>query len=343
MAAVAWSAACLAAAGGIAAIVDLSNRLFGVYRRTPWGLSWRVMLTVAAGGMLLSPLFLLAVSHPNAEVWAAAAALVAVGAVIHLLRPLRRGVACVPERECLQTSHPLSPGLRHVTCNLTVKALPGAISGLRLLLLSDLHCNTAAKLAALRHCVDAVAASKPDLVLVLGDLGEDASLLPDVVSALASIPSTLGSFCVRGNHDFEGGRAQLIADLLSQTPIDLLDNRTWSGEELTLVGMEEPWNAAPLPGDLGTGFQIALSHTPDNVFPLAPLGVELVVSGHTHGGHLHLPGLGPLFVPSRHGRLLTRGAFRLRDTTLYVTPGLGYFADRPWGRGEVAELVLHRG
>ncbi len=96
----------------------------------------------------------------------------------------------------------------------------------------------------------------------------------------------------------------------------------------------------PCRGAPAGGFRIALSHTPDNLFALERAGVDLVVAGHTHGGWLKLPGIGPFAVASRYGALLALGAFRLRRTTLYVTPGFRYYPCAPWRGGEVAELTL---
>jgi predicted MPP superfamily phosphohydrolase len=261
-------------------------------------------------------------------------------ALVHLFRPRRHGVRRAGHGGRRETARSLDSGLRLVQCELTLESLPPVLAGLRLLLLSDLHCSSVQCLGRLREHVSALAATEPDIVAILGDFGEKADLLPDTVAALASLPARIGSFCVRGNHDFEGGRAGLLADLLAGTEIHLLDGRTWCGDRLTLLGVEAPWaggSCLPAPGD---GFVLALSHTPDNVFALERSGVRLVVSGHTHGGHLRLPGLGPVLVPSRYGTLLASGSYRVRGTELYVTRGFGYFSGTHWGHAEAVQLTL---
>jgi predicted MPP superfamily phosphohydrolase len=318
-----WLAASAAALGAGAAVLDLGGRLFGSYRRSLRAVAWRMLVLATAAGLLLAPLWLLLAGCPGAGVWAWVAAPLGAAAVVGLVRPARRGVGRMAEPAWVETEEPLAPGVRLVRSELAVDSLPQQPSGLRLLVLSELHCNTRRGLDALGQCVDAVAARQPDLVLILGDLGGKADLLPGVVARLAAVPARIGSFCVRGNHDFEGGRAALIAELLADTPIHLLDNRAWTGDGVALTGIEAPWNGAELTEKFGNDFTIALSHTPDNLFAFERLGIDLVVSGHTHGGHLRIPGLGPLLVPSGYGTLLARGAFCLRRTTLYVTPGLG--------------------
>ncbi len=72
-------------------------------------------------------------------------------------------------------------------------------------------------------------------------------------------------------------------------------------------------------------FRIVLSHSPDQFPRAASAGVELVVSGHNHGGQIRLPVFGPILMPSRYSRHFDRGFFRSRDgaSTLYVSQGIG--------------------
>jgi predicted MPP superfamily phosphohydrolase len=72
---------------------------------------------------------------------------------------------------------------------------------------------------------------------------------------------------------------------------------------------------------------LVLSHTPDNVYALAEQGATAVFAGHTHGGQMRVPWLGPLIVPSRYGRRFDRGHFDVEGTHLYVSAGVG--ADAP--------------
>ena len=335
-----WLAGAMGSIGAGAAVLDLSNRLFGSYRRTAWGVAWRAAVCVLVGGLLAAALTLGLTAGAGRSLWTWAAAVAGVAAVIHLFHPSRHGTRKLRVPTCVENRRRIAPGLDAVQCELALQALPQELAGLRLLLLSDLHCGSSAALERIGQVADAAAAWEPDIVAILGDLGERRRFLPDVVRYLAGVPARLGAFCVRGNHDFGGGRGTLIAQMLADTPIRLLDNRVWTGEGFSLVGTEAPWNEAELPSAPGEGFRIALSHTPDNLFALDRLGVDLVVSGHTHGGRLHVPALGPLLVPSRYGSLLARGAFRFGGTTLYVTAGLGYFAGTLWGRAEVAQVVL---
>jgi len=179
-------------------------------------------------------------------------------------------------------------------------------------------------------------------VFVLGDLGEREDLLPGVVQAVSAIPSRFGTFVVRGNHDCEGWRDQAIQELLARNRITLLASETLPlpGMNVALIGLEHPWCRSPLPRRPDAGLIIGLSHTPDNIHLLRQLGAHVCVAGHTHGGALRLPLIGPLLVASRLGRFLNKGPFRLGDTLLYVTPGIGYFLGSPRNRGEILRLTI---
>jgi predicted MPP superfamily phosphohydrolase len=257
-----------------------------------------------------------------------------------MFRPLRQGVQGLSPPGCLESVSRLTPDTELRQCTLTLDSLPEHLNGLRLLLLTDLHCNSRQGVNRLRRCVDVAASRSPDLALVLGDFGEKADLLPSAVATVASLHARLGTFCVRGNHDFEHGRARLLAGLLADTPIQLLDDRVWTGNGLCLIGTEAPWGSGAIPDIPRDGFRIALSHTPDNFFALQRGGADLVVAGHTHGGWLRIPHLGPVLVASRYGALLALGAFRLRQAVLYVAPAFRHYPCAPWRGGEVTELIL---
>ena len=68
-------------------------------------------------------------------------------------------------------------------------------------------------------------------------------------------------------------------------------------------------------------FRILLSHSPDQFYRARNWGVDLMLSGHNHGGQIRLPALGPVFMPSIYSRRFDRGFFRSGSTLLYVSEG----------------------
>ena len=122
----------------------------------------------------------------------------------------------------------------------------------------------------------------------------------------------------------------------------LLQNQTHHDEELnvTLVGLEIPWVQGVLPAGPHPGLVLCLTHMPDNPIHFPDLGGHFGFAGHTHGGGLRLPWIGPLLVPKFYGRFLDRGWFARQDSKLRITPGIGYFPARKSNNGELLRLKL---
>ena len=114
------------------------------------------------------------------------------------------------------------------------------------------------------------------------------------------------------------------------------------GSQVSVLGLEVPWERAMTRESLADRFVLGLSHTPDNIRLLARMDVNVGVAGHTHGGRLRVPGLGPLWVPSRLGRFMDQGLFTRGDSAMYVTAGLSYFLARAGKQGEILRLTLSR-
>ncbi len=89
-------------------------------------------------------------------------------------------------------------------------------------------------------------------------------------------------------------------------------------------------------------FRILLSHSPDLFYKAQRWGIDLMLSGHNHGGQIRFPLVGPVFMPSRYSRRFDRGFFRQNGTLLYVNEGVG--GKHPVRYGcppEISRLVLH--
>jgi predicted MPP superfamily phosphohydrolase len=330
--------------GEVALLFDLANRLFGSYVRTPVACAVRILAVVLACLALASPACF---AHVRPDSTAGRALFHFTGLLggllfIHFLFPYRWGIRRVREPKAVGTIKPLTTGLALREATVEVRALPPGLDRFTVLAIADAHCNGERQLALLAECLKGLAGRPPDCVFVLGDLGEREDLLPGVVQAVSAIPSRFGTFVVRGNHDCEGWRHQAIQELLGKNRVALLTNETrvLPGVDVALIGLEHPWHRSPLPRRPDADLVIGLSHTPDNIHFLRQLGAHVCVAGHTHGGALRLPFIGPLLVASRLGRFLDQGPFRLGETLLWVTPGVGYFLGRPRNRGEILRLTI---
>jgi predicted MPP superfamily phosphohydrolase len=271
------------------------------------------------------------------------AALAGACAFVHFLFPYRRGITRESDRANRSTSE-LVPGIVLADVTASISGLPAEADGITCLVLSDLHCNDKQQLELVRRAVKQLRSDCADLVFLLGDFGERRELLPEIVAMVANLPTRFGTYCVLGNHDFEGGRRPILLDLLQRCGVRVLDDEYYEvkGLGINLLGLAYPWSGTQVLPERRKGFVLALTHSPDNLPYLAGLGVPLAFAGHTHGGKFKLPGLGAMLVPSAIGRFLDEGWFRLGDTSLYLTRGLGYFPGRFGNRGEVCRFTLNR-
>ena len=224
--------------------------------------------------------------------------------------------------------------------------LPLQADGLRLAHFSDLHCSAITSARVVRRVVEACNALRPDAVLLTGDyvsrrdsyssLTLASSWAPPVMEygaavarELAALRAPEGVFAVPGNHDYSQGRFDAVAGLLREAGITTLVNRSVRLRDvLPLVGLDDvragrPHVRAACEGIAPHEAHVVLSHNPRALTMLAGRNC-LLLSGHTHGGQVHLPGTRFRSRPSdmRHSPLF-QGWYRAGATRLYVTPGVG--------------------
>lgn len=310
------------ALGLVVILLETANRVFGTYLRTPARVFRRVAGLAAVVLLYALPLGIWWL-EPGNTVARALSWLTAVLGVVLLvvyLRPPRFGVRRAKGAEELR--RPLAEDAELRTVRLAPPAWPADAPALRILALSDPHCNTLEEVERVSARARAACAEPPDLVLVPGDLGETEALLPEVLRMLGDLPSRHGTFLVLGNHDMEEGRDEVIPELAAEAGVHLLRNQVLPLPQagVAVAGLEVPWQgAAPAPEtDLPL---LGLVHSPDAVFDLARINVRAAVCGHTHGGMFRPPVIGPLLVPSLLGRALAYGVYRLGSTHLVVSSG----------------------
>ncbi len=233
--------------------------------------------------------------------------------------------------------------------NLHFSDLPVGLEGLSIGQLSDLHLGHRYSFTNAQRAIDLLLAAQPDLIVLTGDLVQTRSAiarLPDVVSRLHA---PLGIYAVPGNHDYWEGMPH-IADMLREHRIQLLINRHQvierNGARLLLVGVDDHWDGRPdlalaLGGAPEHDFRLLLAHCPDIADEAAAFGFHLQLSGHTHGGHVRAPGLGPLCLP-RHGWRYDMGHFQVGAMQLFVSRGIGGIPLRFGCPPEVNLFRLHR-
>ena len=207
----------------------------------------------------------------------------------------------------------------------------GGLADLCIAHLSDLHAGHFMTEADLSRIFERVAREEPHLVLLGGDLIErNAEEILLLGKALSLLRPPLGIFAVPGNHEYSAeAELRLWRSFLEEPGVELLMNRglrlEHHGETLWLAGVDdlthgEPDLAAAVAGAREEEPVVLLSHHPDMFREAAWVGVDLTISGHTHGGQITLYGKTPL----RQTRLgYWRGQFDVDGARLYVSRGAG--------------------
>ncbi len=224
--------------------------------------------------------------------------------------------------------------------------LPAAWDGLSVLHLSDFHfCGTPDRVFY-EEVMDRCRDWEPDIVAFSGDLLDSDRLCRWVVPLFRRLRWREAAFAILGNHDFNH-QPPLCRRLLRRAGFQVLGNSwqetTVRGERLIAIGHEGPWfRPGPDLSDCPSGpFRLCLSHTPDNLPWARANGVDLMLSGHNHGGQVRFPLIGSVFVPSKFSRAYDCGSFHEPPTLLHVSRGLaGKQPLRFRCRPEVTKIVL---
>ena len=215
--------------------------------------------------------------------------------------------------------------LEIVRATLPVSGLPLALDGLRIGLITDLHHSEMVPLQDVQRAAAMMMEERPDLIVLGGDYvtyGDRRYVVP-CAEGLAPLAAPDGVYAVLGNHDDD---RDMPAALTSNGFTVLKDARTAvsvRGEKLEIAGIRF-WTqrsrdiARVLKGAAGPVLLIA--HDPRRLKEAAEMKVAMVLSGHTHGGQVNLPLLGP--VAARKFPVIA-GIGRRSDTTIFVSRGVG--------------------
>lgn len=216
---------------------------------------------------------------------------------------------------------------RIITVHETLEVLgwPEALAGLRIGFLTDLHRSATVTHDLIAAAVAAVMAHVPDLVIIGGDYvtNRDRRYVEPAAAALAGLSAPHGVFAVLGNHDDERD----VSTALSHAGYTVLkDARTRiavQGEEVDVAGLRYWTSRMPDVARVVRGASsslILVAHTPKRLSEAAALSVPVLLSGHTHGGQIVLPGLGP--IAAREFPVIA-GTARRENTTVFVSRGVG--------------------
>lgn len=241
--------------------------------------------------------------------------------------------------------------LRREKVTIPVAGLPAGWRGARIVQLSDLHAGRHITRQRLQAIARRAARLKPDVLVVTGDIVHNSpAFARQAAEAIASIPTRHGIFACLGNHDFWAG-PDAVERELQRAGIRVLRNDgvllERGGDGLWLCGVDDVWSGLfDLPAALRErpegAATVLLAHQPNTWALAQQLGVQLQLSGHTHGGQLALLWLHRSLSLARFITPFVAGLYRVGRSYLYVNRGAGSVMPmvRLGARPEVTELTL---
>ena len=211
-----------------------------------------------------------------------------------------------------------------------LKRLPRALDGLRIVHLSDIHHSPFTGREQVLRAVEVANSLQPDIIALTGDyVSHEREYVEPCAEMLGKLRARRGVYACLGNHD-NWVDADLVTDLFTLAGIRVLNNEGlrfedrgasfWlAGVQDTMVGLEDLPLA--LAGSSADEMKLVLAHNPVILRRAARAGVDLVLSGHTHGGQVTWRS--ERSASGRVRRRILRGLGRRGETQIYVTRGLG--------------------
>jgi predicted MPP superfamily phosphohydrolase len=215
-------------------------------------------------------------------------------------------------------------------CTIALDRLPEQLDSLRIVQLSDIHHSPFTGSQQIERAIETANSLEPDIIALTGDyVSHEREYAAPCAELMGRLRARYGVYAVLGNHD-HWTDASLITDLFQAEGIRMLVNEGFrfeanggsfwlAGVDDTMVGQEDlPLSLA---GSSDDEMKLVLAHNPVVLRRAARAGVDLVLSGHTHGGQVTWRS--EKSASGRPRRRLLRGLGRQGRTQIYVTRGLG--------------------
>ncbi|MBI5375650.1 MAG: metallophosphoesterase [Candidatus Schekmanbacteria bacterium] len=216
--------------------------------------------------------------------------------------------------------------------NINIPGLPMELQRLKIVQISDIHCGIFMGEAEIRKWINILESLKPDILLVTGDfVGTSNDSVEYCAAGLKYLRSMMPIYACLGNHDYYGNEKDLIG-AISNSGVNILRNSSdtiaFKGADLNICGVEDMMNSDP---DLAiavkkiddTKATILMSHNPNYFKEAKKHGIDLTISGHTHGGQVDINLAGLYLSPAQLITKYVKGHFIENGCNLYVNAGIG--------------------
>lgn len=229
--------------------------------------------------------------------------------------------------------------------------IPDAFEGKKIVFVSDIHFGFNYSSQRLERLVKKINNLQPDLILLGGDyIEKKANLAGPCFTVLKNLAAPLGVYGVLGNHDYWESE-QTVMTAMGNAGIQNIDNLAFwlniNGEKIKVGGIGDLWESKqdlnPTVADVSPDdFVILVSHNPEYTEEIKNNKIDLVLSGHHHGGQVNLFGLWTFFMRTNYGTKYRSGIIQTDFTKTLVSNGIGttLLPIRFMARPEINEIVL---
>jgi predicted MPP superfamily phosphohydrolase len=217
--------------------------------------------------------------------------------------------------------------------SIRLSRLPKEFDGFRIVQLSDIHHSPFTGLKHINEAFKIANGLEPDIIALTGDyVSHEAKYILPVADAMGKLRARHGVFAVMGNHD-HWTDGSLVSDMMKNEGIRVLNNEgfrfEYNGAGIWLAGVDDLLVGltdlpAALEGSDKNEFKLLLAHNPSIIKMAQPAGVDLMLSGHTHGGQVRMRDTAETSLfPRLKRRRLSSGLHRRGGTQIYITRGIG--------------------
>lgn len=217
--------------------------------------------------------------------------------------------------------------------------LKNNIADKKILLISDIHFNRWTAAWRVRRIYKKIKKEGPDILFITGDLIEDQKAIKKVGEFLRLVAPLCPVYIVFGNWDYRVLKYNMteLSGEIRQAGAVILENEVKAirigEEEINLIGLKDPFSSNDMEKDLQEAIgllggekkvTILLAHSPEIIKCVKDKGIDLILSGHTHGGQVYLPLITKMIIPvSPKFKGYFKGYYRVGETGLYVNRGIG--------------------